>query len=350
MLRTSMPFTTTGLTLALALVLGGCGKTKQNNAGQSAEEKTQAKQQKAACASPAAYSRLKDLLFDQAIGEHVGDRTNLEVLADYSSTRMEDPVVKGWDAALDVTQCTGRLILEIPPGAEQAFGGQRHLEAHVNYTAQAAADGNGLVYQLTGAEPIVVKLAAFNLTSVAYRPPPAIDEAQTGPVLAEQPTIAQADVLAPQPAARPSRAAPATPAVPVRADTRESLPPGRLSDGDLPQTRGQSPALAAGATGEATVRAFYNALHAGDGAAASAQVIPEKRSSRAFSPAAISRFYSGLREPIRPISIMPAGPRAYRVSYRYSAGRSRCNGSAVVRTTNRSGHQFIRSIQALNGC
>src|SRR4051812_5581510 len=163
-----------GVALALALALGGCGKLKQNDPDEIAKAEAQAKRQKAACTSSAAYDRLKDLVFDRAIAAHGGDRSNLDTLADYSVARMEEPVVKGWDPALDLTRCKGRFILEIPPGAERAFAGQRRLQADMDYTAQAAADGSGFVYQLAGGEPIVARLAAFNLTSGAYRPPPAI--------------------------------------------------------------------------------------------------------------------------------------------------------------------------------
>lgn len=106
----------------------------------------------------------------------------------------------------------------------------------------------------------------------------------------------------------------------------------------------------AGEAGEATVRAFYEALGAGDGEAASALVIAEKRSSPAYSPEAISRFYGGLPEPIRMTEVLPLGRSAYRVRYRYSAGRSPCDGTAVVTLTRRDGRDLIRSIQTPGGC
>lgn len=110
------------------------------------------------------------------------------------------------------------------------------------------------------------------------------------------------------------------------------------------------PVDASGATGEAVVRAFYGALGRGDGTEASSLVIPEKRGSQAFSARAISRFYGGLSEPLRLTAITPLAPDVYRVSYRYSAGRTRCDGAAVVRLASRTSRDLIRSIQALNGC
>jgi dienelactone hydrolase len=62
---------------------------------------------------------------------------------------MENPVVKGWDPALDITQCAGRFVVTLPPGAEHGFAGARRLQADLAYAAQAAADGSGFVYQAT---------------------------------------------------------------------------------------------------------------------------------------------------------------------------------------------------------
>jgi uncharacterized protein YecT (DUF1311 family) len=76
---------------------------------------------------------------------------------------MENPVVKSRDEKLNVTVCTGRFVLELPPGSERGFGGQRRLVADVEYAAQAAVDGSGPVYRLSGAEPIIYRLAAFDL-------------------------------------------------------------------------------------------------------------------------------------------------------------------------------------------
>jgi hypothetical protein len=123
-----------------------------------------------------------------------------------------------------------------------------------------------------------------------------------------------------------------------------------IADRTSSEPRQQAPISRRSGSGEATVRAFYGALGAGNGAAASSQVIPEKRSSRAFSPGAISRFYGRLPEPLKLTSIVPVSGGAYRVTYRYSAGRSRCNGSAVVKLANRGDRDLIRSIQSLSGC
>lgn len=135
-----------------------------------------------ACASEATYARLKELVFDEAARIRNSDPRNLDPLAANSVVRMEEPLVKSRDEDLNVTVCTGRFILELPPGAENAFDGMRRLSADVEYAAQAAADGSGLVYQMDGDEPIVYRLATFGLAP------------------GELPRLAMAEVPAPEPA------------------------------------------------------------------------------------------------------------------------------------------------------
>ncbi|MFD1952582.1 hypothetical protein ACFSGX_17525 [Sphingomonas arantia] len=312
-----------GAAVILALALGGCGKVEPKQAPDAVKPRAEAKRHRAACASSTAYDRLKGIVFDRAVSQRQGDRTNLDILADYSIVRIEDPVVNGWDPALDRTQCSGRFILQVPAGAERAFGGERSLTADIDYTAQAAADGSGYVYRLTGAEPIIGRLAAFNLSTGAYRPSPAIDPGQ-------------------QDASVSDDAAPVPVAERLAEPTDE-----RATDARSTEPRSVVPA---GDAGEATVRRFYAALGEGNGRAASAQVVPEKRASGAFAPDAMARFYGRLAEPIRLTRVVPLDAGRYRVSYRYSAGRSRCEGSAVIRLADRDGRAFIRSIDALNGC
>lgn len=100
----------------------------------------------------------------------------------------------------------------------------------------------------------------------------------------------------------------------------------------------------------ATVRAFYEALGQAQGEVATLLVAPEKRGIPAFSPAAMSRFYGGLQEPIRLVGMSQSGPDTFIVSYRYAAGASVCNGKAVVTTSTREGASYIENIRALNGC
>lgn len=336
-------------TLVLAIALGGCGKIKPNDKPQADAARAETKRLKAACGSSAGYERLKALLFDQAIARHNGDHANLDTLADYSTARMEDPVVEGWDPALDITRCRGRFILDIPPGAERGFGGERRLQADIGYTAQSAADGNGLVYRLNGAEPMIDKLAAFNVTGGRFRPPPAIDEQQAERGLSAPAANADAERTKSLASATVEQSGRIVANSSVSTAGQQTPTMQHATEPAAPEPSELAASYSA-ADGEATVRRFYAALGAGDGTLASVQMIPEKRSRGAFSAEAITRFYGKLPEPVRLTEVAPLTGGAYRVRYRYSAGRSRCDGSAVVSLTTRGGRALIRSIRALNGC
>ena len=202
--------------VAAAWSLSGCDwmQKKDPPAARSAAEVAKEEREKLqdACASAATYDRLKELAFDEAIRVRNADPVNLDTLATHAVVRMENPVVKSRDEDLNVTVCTGRFILELPPGAERAFGGERRLVADIEYAAQAAADGSGLVYQIRGAEPIIYKLAAFDLKGQAYRRPDTAQDASfaqapvpipAAPSAPASPRRTPPDMASREPAARP---------------------------------------------------------------------------------------------------------------------------------------------------
>lgn len=181
------------LVAPLAL-LGACDVTPKNDldlsAREAAKERARARQLQVACSSPATYDRLKQVAFDEAIRIRNADPANLDILSTHSVVRMERPIVKSRDETLDVTVCSGRFVLELPPGAERAFAGERRLFAEVEYSAQGAADGSGLVYHIKGAEPIIYKLAAFDLKN-AGRPAAMASQGARPPMPVPVPTPEQ---------------------------------------------------------------------------------------------------------------------------------------------------------------
>lgn len=214
---------TTGSLLlpALALGLAACGFTKPNDGAEEARaqrERSLAQRLKAACSSQATYDRLKQVAFDEAIRIRNADPVNLDTLSTHSFVRVENPVVKSRDETLDVTVCSGRFILQVPPGAERAFDGKRQLAADIEYAAQAAADGSGLVYQIKGAEPIIYRLATFDLRSEGYRPDSAPPVAAAGP-----PKLPPVPTQTAGPSPAPPRPTPA--AQPTSAPTRTAAAP-----------------------------------------------------------------------------------------------------------------------------
>jgi uncharacterized protein YecT (DUF1311 family) len=162
---------------ALMLATTGCGGDRSGTP-ESSDTKDMSKAELTAeqdrirrgCASEVTYQRLKELAFDEARRIRGSESPNLDRLATATVLRMEEPLVKSRDEKLNVTVCRGRLILELPSGVESAFAGQRRLAANVEYAAQAAADGSGLVYQMDGAEPIVYRLANFDLRRAPAAP------------------------------------------------------------------------------------------------------------------------------------------------------------------------------------
>jgi hypothetical protein len=112
-----------------------------------------------------------------------------------------------------------------------------------------------------------------------------------------------------------------------------------------------SPDAAAGGEAQtlAVVQDFYSALGAADGARASGDVVPEKRSGN-YAAAALSRFYGSMRQPVRLISATVAGDTvAVRYAYVFANGKT-CDGTATVAVTDRNGQALISGIHTLNGC
>jgi hypothetical protein len=104
-------------------------------------------------------------------------------------------------------------------------------------------------------------------------------------------------------------------------------------------------------TAMTTVQGFYLALRAGDGEEAAKFVVPDKRASAPFSPAAITNYYGGLSEPVTILDISSTQQNEYRVRYTFvPPGRPRCNATSLVRTIQVDGMNLIESIRALSTC
>ena len=148
---------------AVALSVSGCdrlGPPEQAPRRQTAKAPEQVRSE---CASRLTYARLKEYVFDEAARIRNSDPRRLDQVAAYSAVRMDDPVVKSRDDQLNITVCTGQFVLSLPPGIQDAFDGQPTIKADVEYAAQAAADGSGLVYSMSGAEPIIYRIATLGL-------------------------------------------------------------------------------------------------------------------------------------------------------------------------------------------
>ena len=238
------------LTSVLMLItLGACDWTKPKvpDAEQRGAQRKQAdaRRLRQACGSAETYDRLKAFVFDEANRLKAGRTAMLDRVEANTTVRMEDPVAVSRDEQLDVTVCRGRLVLDLPPGVEDAFNGARQLKAEVEYAAQAAADGSGLVYQMKAAEPIIYRLATLTLpaagtdTAVASTSVPAPASPETPPAAASTDTAVASIASPPRPAPRPEPASPPRPA-----SRPEPAPPPRARPprDDPPAPRVEEPA------------------------------------------------------------------------------------------------------------
>ncbi len=100
----------------------------------------------------------------------------------------------------------------------------------------------------------------------------------------------------------------------------------------------------------AVVEAFYRALEAGDGETAAQYVTPEKRRRGPLSAAEMSRYFGGLRVPLRIAGIEAVREDEVIVRYDYGIGSRWCDGTAHVVTTDHGRGEFIESIYADENC
>ncbi len=203
---------------AIVLALSSCDWMESADpAPRTDASKARLEQVRRACASRLTYARLKEYVFDQAARIGNSDPRGLDSLAAYSVVRMDDPVVKSRDDDLNIIVCAGRFVLDLPPGIQDAFNGQSAISADVEYAAQAAADGSGLVYSMTGAEPIIYRIATLGL---AARPMPHIGAAPTATPREETANITPAEVIPERPAPTVSAASKLAPPIARSAQQR----------------------------------------------------------------------------------------------------------------------------------
>jgi uncharacterized protein YecT (DUF1311 family) len=219
---------------------------------------------------------------------------------------METPVAIGRDEVLNVTNCTGRFILELPPGAERGFGGERRLVADIAYTAHAAADGSGFVYRMSGAEPIVARLAAFDMQGRTFAPP--VRVAAAAPPLSAEPTTS---IVAPERTSPPPQPSPVPqPPLPPVETARGAGPTGPNPSFNCRYAHSRSERIVCGDAGLARQDRSMASLYYSAMAEADARTRAELRRTRdrfiayrerCSDPACIAEAYGGRMREIRDI-------------------------------------------------
>jgi hypothetical protein len=204
--------------------LGEDGKATKQSAAEEAE---------ARCAAPATYDKLKRELLRQAATARGADPAIFERLAGYAAIRVSEPVLREHDEESDRVDCSGNVSIDLPPGVQVA-GGRRSLSASLRYSLQPAADGNGEVLTVDGAEAMTGLLATLGRAGSSL---PAATPQEPAPAPSPGPGR---DSLGQPLGNVPPQRAPAPPAV-----SRPAPPPSRPApapDRELPPPREAAPA------------------------------------------------------------------------------------------------------------
>ena len=114
----------------------------------------------ALCGAEATYRQISDSVFNKAIEQYEGDPAPLTSLRKSTAVRVQYPLLRGGDQAAERTDCSGHIILDLPPNVRAAFDGAKTLEADVDFSVQPAADGSGNVVTAVGTERLVERLVA----------------------------------------------------------------------------------------------------------------------------------------------------------------------------------------------
>jgi hypothetical protein len=282
-----------------------------------------------ACASEATYDRLKELVFDEAARIRKSDPRNLDPLAASAVVRMEKPLVKSRDDDLNVTVCTGRFILELPPGSENAFDGKRRLDAEVEYAAQAAADGSGLVYQMDGAEPIIYRLATFGLSGQALARVVEIPQASAPP--SAPPEMVLMEPVAPAAAAKSAPAAAEAPK--PAAKTPPPVAPKPPAKAQPPVSQAKAPARPAADPAKPSFNCRYGRSSSERMVCSSPSLAAKDRQMSSIYYAAMASADAGTRSHLR------------RSRDAFLVKRERCGSEACVAAAYNSRIAEIRSIE-----
>jgi hypothetical protein len=279
------------------------------------------------CSSSAGFQQLKAAAFQEAIRVR-GEPAILQRLAASSVVRMENPALTSEDSETGAATCAGRLVIELPPGAERGFGGQRRLAADVEYTAQPGANGGAAVYRLVNADALVSSLAAFDVDS-SLQPAQSVETELADATPAEElPVIIRPDPPAPRPEPTRSSPQPARVERENRRRARRPRPPSSCEGGarESSAAAGADPSRScsrnSGTTGAAHVAAELQLRFCAE---------PERaldlfeRPARGKGPGDVSLFFSALND---------ANPRTRRelerTRNRFLNYRERCSSEACI--------------------
>ena len=171
------------------------------------------------CASADTLARIRRATFDAAAAEASSQiRYALDSLGKQTETRLANPIVESHDRDTGKTSCAATLEVWLPPGVTS----ERELHGPIRYVSQPTADNKGVVFSVTGMEPLAAEIAGANLgswaqTNAPQKPGLVVEVVQRG---GEQPQVAPIQIARTQTIAPERRLSVTAPSAPTRTPVR----------------------------------------------------------------------------------------------------------------------------------
>ena len=105
---------------------------------------------RSACGDPDTYAALKSIVFEEARKRFDGDVKYVNSFEQGFTVNIETPVPISISEDIQRVECQGRMTLGVPAANYEEFGRDKALVQDVTYSAQAASNGGGFVYELGG--------------------------------------------------------------------------------------------------------------------------------------------------------------------------------------------------------
>jgi hypothetical protein len=119
------------------------------------------------CSSSATNIGVKTAIFQKSRESNPSSESRISDLEKGSVSRLEQPVVDQIDNGTEKVTCSATLVMSLPPGSKAQKNIDEQQKIRIRYSVQAAADGNGMVYEVFGTESLATALAGKSQSSLA---------------------------------------------------------------------------------------------------------------------------------------------------------------------------------------
>ena len=110
------------------------------------------------CGAEPTYAALKKIIFDESRARFDGDVKYINNFETAFTVTVEAPVPISVRDDLQRVECQGRMVLTVPAANFEEFGRDEALVQDVAYSAQAAANGAGFVFEIGGADTAIDRI------------------------------------------------------------------------------------------------------------------------------------------------------------------------------------------------